>query len=146
MHSCKNMRHYMCFSFFFFFKVFIFILFWPRSIACGILVPRPGFEPVSPALKAWSLNHWTTREGPVFLFLKKNRLRLTSLTLKKKCLFTIWCSSTQESIQTAGVITKTVRPRIKESGLFCLVYNEKCFTTILFTGLLGTGISLDICC
>ena len=32
--------------------------------ACGILVPRPGVEPVPPAAEAWSLNHWTVREGP----------------------------------------------------------------------------------
>ena len=33
--------------------------------ACGILVPQPGIEPAPPALWAWSLNHWTTREVPV---------------------------------------------------------------------------------
>ena len=32
------------------------------SGACGILVPWPGIEPMSPAR---SLNHWTTREGPI---------------------------------------------------------------------------------
>ena len=31
-------------------------------MACGILVPRPGIEPMSPALEAWGLNHWTTRK------------------------------------------------------------------------------------
>ena len=34
-------------------------------VACGILVPRPGIKPMSPALEAQSLNHWTTREVPV---------------------------------------------------------------------------------
>ena len=29
-----------------------------------ILVPPPGMEPVSPAVKAQSLNHWITREVP----------------------------------------------------------------------------------
>ena len=28
----------------------------------GILVPRPGFKPVPPAVEAQSLNHWTARE------------------------------------------------------------------------------------
>ena len=28
----------------------------------GILVPRPGIEPVPPALEAWSLNLWITGE------------------------------------------------------------------------------------
>ena len=31
----------------------------------GILVPLPGIEPMSPALKAQSLNHWTTRLVPI---------------------------------------------------------------------------------
>ena len=31
---------------------------------CGILVPWPGIKPMSPALGAWSLNHWTTRDVP----------------------------------------------------------------------------------
>ena len=30
------------------------------------LVPQPGIKPASPALEAWSLNHWTTREVPKF--------------------------------------------------------------------------------
>ena len=34
----------------------------PRLVACGILVPRPGIEPVPPAVEAQSLNHWTARE------------------------------------------------------------------------------------
>ena len=36
--------------------------FFPCYMACGILVPLPGMEPVSPALEAWSLIHWTARE------------------------------------------------------------------------------------
>ena len=41
-----------------------FVLFWLCYAACRILVPRPGIEPVSPAVEAQSLNHWTTREVP----------------------------------------------------------------------------------
>ena len=33
-------------------------------MACGILAPRPGIEPMPPAVEAWSLNHWTNREAP----------------------------------------------------------------------------------
>ena len=33
------------------------------------LVPRPGMEPGPPALKVWSLTHWTTREVPKLVFL-----------------------------------------------------------------------------
>ena len=31
----------------------------------GILVPRPGIEPVPPAVEAQSPNHWTAREFPL---------------------------------------------------------------------------------
>ena len=33
-------------------------------MACGILTPRPGIEPVPAALGVQSLNHWSTREVP----------------------------------------------------------------------------------
>ena len=33
-----------------------------------ILVPQPGIEPVPPAVEVWSLNHWTAREIPDFVF------------------------------------------------------------------------------
>ena len=46
-----------------FFVLFCFVL--PCHSACGILVPRPGIEPMSPAVGTWSLNHWTPREVPV---------------------------------------------------------------------------------
>ena len=45
--------------------------FWPRCPACGILVPRPGIEPMPPALEAQKLNHWTAREVPTISFLFK---------------------------------------------------------------------------
>ena len=35
-----------------------------HHVACGILVPQPGIEPILLALGTWSLNHWTTREVP----------------------------------------------------------------------------------
>ena len=38
-------------------------------MACGILVPRLGIEPVPPAVEARSPNHWTAREFPPFLFM-----------------------------------------------------------------------------
>ena len=44
--------------------LFLRLLFWPRRMACGILVPRPGIEPMPPAMQAWSPNHWTAREDP----------------------------------------------------------------------------------
>ena len=32
---------------------------WLHPLACGILSPWPGIEPVLPAVEEWSLNHWT---------------------------------------------------------------------------------------
>ena len=39
------------------------IFFW-ATLACGILVPQPGIEPVPRAVEAPSPNHWTAREVP----------------------------------------------------------------------------------
>ena len=47
-----------------FIYLFIFI-FWPHREACGILVPLPGAEPVSPELEVQSLNYWIAREVPI---------------------------------------------------------------------------------
>ena len=38
------------------------LFFWPHYVACWILVPQPGIEPVLPAVEAWSPNHWTASE------------------------------------------------------------------------------------
>ena len=49
-----------------FFKIYIlYHLFWPCSMACGILVPRLGIEPTPPAVKAQSFNHRTAMEVPL---------------------------------------------------------------------------------
>ena len=46
-----------------------FTFFWPHLVACGILVPWLGIEPVPPALGAQNLNHWATREVPQWIWL-----------------------------------------------------------------------------
>ena len=48
--------------------------FWWGSMTFRILVSQPGIEPVSPAVEAWSLNHWITREVPVPLSFNFNLL------------------------------------------------------------------------
>ena len=58
--NCIGISSYgICFLDFFFFL--------PGFMAYGILVPWPGIEPMCPALEAWSLNHWTTREVPSWI-------------------------------------------------------------------------------
>ena len=46
-----------------------FVCFYCTTQACRILVPQPGIESMPPAVGAWSLNHWTTREVPLHFFL-----------------------------------------------------------------------------
>ena len=48
--------------------------FWPHYVACGILVPEPGIEPVPPTVKVWIVDHWATRQVP-WLLVKSARLR-----------------------------------------------------------------------
>ena len=45
-----------------------FFSFRPHCAPYGILVLQPGIKPASPALGAWSLNHWTIREAPNVAF------------------------------------------------------------------------------
>ena len=47
--------------------LYLFFFFWPHCVACGILVPQPGIEPVPSAVKVLSPNHWTSREFPSVL-------------------------------------------------------------------------------
>ena len=46
--------------------IYILVLggfFWPHRVACGIRI-----EPVPPSVEAWSLNHWTSKEVPIYSF------------------------------------------------------------------------------
>ena len=45
--------------------IFFFFFFWLHRVACGILVPQPGIEPVPSAVKVQGPNHWTVREFPL---------------------------------------------------------------------------------
>ena len=60
---------------FFYFIIFLnfiyFFFFWPLCTACGILIPQAGIEPGPLAVKAPSPNHWTTREFPNGVLLKR---------------------------------------------------------------------------
>ena len=43
-------------------SIFRHSAFFTVQLCWGILIPWPGIEPVSPAVEAWSHNHWTSRE------------------------------------------------------------------------------------
>ena len=49
-----------------------FFFFGPRCVAYGILVPRPGIEPMAPAVEVQSLSHWTAElpEKSFFIYTK----------------------------------------------------------------------------
>ena len=51
------------------FHYFLFI--WLCHVACGILFPWPGIEPVPPTVGVWSPNNLTTREVPHCTFRDK---------------------------------------------------------------------------
>ena len=59
------------------FVTLVLLLLYFAHTACGILIPWPGVEPVSPALEVQSLNHWTAREIP-HLFFSENFCIFTS--------------------------------------------------------------------
>ena len=49
-------------------------------MACEIIVPGSEIEPMSPCIRRWILNCWTTREVPSVLF-KNDLLTVESLSL-----------------------------------------------------------------
>ena len=62
---------------------FVLFFFWPQHVACRILVPQPGIEPMPPAMEAWSPNHWTAREVPRCVLSVKYTPDFKDLVLKK---------------------------------------------------------------
>ena len=52
------------------FCYWFFFFFWPCHEASRISIPWPGIKPAPPILTAWSCNHWTAREVPMFCNLK----------------------------------------------------------------------------
>ena len=50
------------------FLLLLFCFFFFGWFSCGTLVPQAGIQLEPPALGAWSLTHWITREVPVTIF------------------------------------------------------------------------------
>ena len=57
---------------------------WLHRATNRTLVPRPGIEPMSPALEAQSLNHRTTREVPSLCF------KALPISVRKKSESLLW--------------------------------------------------------
>ena len=55
-------------AFILFMFIYLFLIFWLRHAACGILVPQPGIKSRPPALEVQSPTYWTTREVPLLTF------------------------------------------------------------------------------
>ena len=51
-------------------------------MACRILVPQSGIEPVPLAVEAWSLNHCTSKEDPKMYFQSTLNLALCIILVK----------------------------------------------------------------
>ena len=49
-------------------------VFWPCSLACGILVPQSGIEAGALAVEEQIPNHWTTGNFLIFFFLIKEHI------------------------------------------------------------------------
>ena len=67
----------------------------------GILVPRPGIEPASLAVKMLSPKQWTPRELPLPL---------------SRLVFLFCCQETGEHIQKTLLWTQIIRPESKHTG------------------------------
>ena len=46
----------------------VVFFFWPHHTACRVLVPWSGIEPVPPAVRVRSLNHWTAGKSFLYFF------------------------------------------------------------------------------
>ena len=60
-------------------------IFWPCHLLCRILVPRPENEPVTPAVEAGGLLHWTTGEVPGFPLDVEHPMGLDKFTVTSVC-------------------------------------------------------------
>ena len=67
-----------------------------RKIQFWDPVPRPGFEPRTPAFGAWSLSHWTTREVPGNILLNQEGFSPSGNSLKTGSSFLWWLVGLEE--------------------------------------------------
>ena len=79
---------------------------WPHHVACGILFPWPGIDPVLPALEAWSLNHWTREVPAVFtmgILLESVSADLFSKTLQLIQRKIFWSPALRGGVAAGGI-------------------------------------------
>ena len=87
--------------------------FWLCHAACGILVPHPGIEPGSLAVRVQSPNQWTTRESP-----QRDQL------IPNEAMWLTPLSKFQYIVQTYGQsmeVGKTWDPQLEDLGSILLL-------------------------
>ena len=84
LNPCENFFVFCCGGclLYFFFSFLFCFEGEPCQVACVILIPRPGIDPAPPALQAWSLNHWITREVPRAEFLRAHDVASVRLDIQ----------------------------------------------------------------
>ena len=89
-------------------------------VACIILGPQPGIEPITPPLQAWSLNHWTTREVLVCGFFRiwLKRQLLCEALLNSQAELASFFPTPQAIYTCCNYSTKTHFPVITYLGLY----------------------------
>ena len=90
-----------------------------RLLSCSMwdLVPRPGIKPGPPALGAWSLNHWTTREVPPFVSLNELMPVVYCRVANSFLSLTIWL---------CGLWTAALRMMVKQTRKYAVLVSRVC--------------------
>ena len=75
----------------------VFFVFFFGWFSCGTLVPQAGIQLEPPALGAWSLTHWITREVPVTTFYEP--MLVSQFNIQRKCFcFMKWKTGTVQKM------------------------------------------------
>ena len=98
---------------------------------CGILVPQPGIEPVPPAVEAWSLNHWTTREVLVYFYIYMLGWPKRSFGFFRKMLHKMFCNILRKNPNDLrNILQKNPNDLFGQPDTFIYIYFLRFFSII----------------
>ena len=104
---------------------FLFLLLLFLSLATltayEILIPWPGFEPGSPAVKAWTSNHWTAREFSRVI-LSSIRQILSCLLQALQCIYCLTQSCVQYCVPSESLFPTLPSPAALQPPLIALLF------------------------
>ena len=63
------------------------------ACTCELLAHQPETDPTPPAVEAWSLNHWTTRDVRLFVEIHLQLVCLSHMFFLHQLSYSIWESS-----------------------------------------------------